>query len=195
MRLLVLVIVLLALLAGTARASTTYPELDAVASWLALRPVEVRCLTQEESDADMNIAIWGAAAYVDVIDGRPSDYAVFSYGLCEKLLSIIDGSWRYRYTLSSLGWAVLVIAHESGHLRGHDWWLSESRTNCWALRHVRYTALRLGVSDDLALGIRSWALWWYLHQPPEYQLEGCNLPSLDPGERQWQQTSQATQPQ
>lgn len=195
MRILALVTVLLALLAGTARASTTYPELDAVASWLAMRPVEVRCLTQEESDADANIVIWGAAAYVNVIDGRPADYTVFSYGLCEKLLSVLSNSWKYRYTLSSLGWAVLVIAHESGHLRGHEWWLSESLTNCWALRHVRYTALRFGASEDLALGIRSWAAWWYLRQPPEYQLEGCKLPTHDSGERQWPQRSQASQPQ
>lgn len=177
MRLLALVTVLLALLAGTARASATYPELDAVASWLAMRPVEVRCLTQEESDADMNIVVWGASAYVEVIEGKPADYTVFSYGLCERLLSVLSNSWQGRYTLSSLGWAVLVIAHESGHLRGHGWWGSESRTNCWALRHVRYTALRLGASDDLARGIRSWASWWYWRQPSEYRLPGCKIPT------------------
>lgn len=177
-RLLALAAVIFLLVAAEASAYANYPELDATASWLAQRPVEVRCLTQDEADVDPAIAYHGASAYVDVTaDDRPSDYAVFAPGLCEKLAALTDGSWRGRYTLSSLGWAVLVITHEAGHLRGWGWWRNEAKTNCWALRHIRYTALRLGASDDLAYGIRSWAVWWYRHQPPHYRLSGCGVPS------------------
>lgn len=164
------------ILAAPAQAFSTHPELDATASWLAQRPAEVRCYTQEEADQDVALTLFGAAAYVDVTPDGPSEYTVFSPGLCEKLLSIRDGSWRGRYSLSALAWAVLVLTHESGHLRGWAWWTSEAKTNCWALRHVRYTALRLGASDDLSLGIRSWAVYWYRQQPPEYRLAGCRIP-------------------
>lgn len=165
------------LLAAPAAAYSTHPELDATASWLAQRPVTVRCLTAAEAEADMAIQLFGAAAYVEITpDGGPENYTVFDHGLCEKLLAVKDDSWRGRYSLSAIAWAVLVLTHESGHLRGWAWWTSEARTNCWALRHARYVALRLGASDDLSYGIRSWAVYWYRKQPPDYRLAGCRIP-------------------
>lgn len=177
MRAALLAALTLLLLAAPAAAYNTHPGLDATASWLAQRPVAVHCLTAAEAEADIAIQLFGAAAYVETTsDSRPANHTVFDHGLCEKLLAFQDGSWRGRYSLSAIAWAVFVLTHESGHLRGWAWWKSEARTNCWALRHVRYTALRLGVSDDLSYGIRSWAVYWYRGQPPEYRLAGCRIP-------------------
>lgn len=164
------------LLPAAATGYSTHPSLDEVAGWLAQRPAEVRCLTPAETLTDPVISFWGASAYVEIVDDRPSQHTVFGHGLCEKLLALHDGSWQGRYSLSGVAWAVLALTHESGHLRGWAWWKSEAKVNCWALRHVRYTAERLGASPDLAWAMRSWAFYWYRKQPPEYRLAGCRVP-------------------
>ncbi len=168
---------LVLLLPGVAQGYDSYPELDETASWLALRPVTVHCLTEAETLADLNISFYGASAYVEITpEDRPADYTVFEYGLCERLHALYTGTWFGKYTLKGIAWAVLVITHESGHMRGWGWWKSEAKTNCWAARHTRYTALHLGPSV-LAPLIVSRAMEWFRGQPPEYQLPGCKVPT------------------
>ena len=166
------------ILASGASGYATYPKLDETASWLAQRSVEVRCLTEEETSTDVNIALFGASAYVEITpEGKPSDYTVFEHGLCEKLLALYSNTWYGTYTLKGIAWALLVITHEAMHMRGWPWWKDEARVNCWAIRHTRYTALHLGAADALSHLIVPRALWWFNHQPPEYQLPGCKVPT------------------
>lgn len=170
-----------ALAAAPAHAWRSYAPIDAAASWLAMRDVSVRCLTPEETANDPLIVFYGAVAYVDgwvELDGRwhPGDNAVFKHGICETLLALL--AWDARpYTVSDLAWALLVLAHESGHLRGHEWSGSEALTECWAIRHVGYVAAWFGVSDPAARRlIVALAVAHHRSLPIEYQLDSCKLP-------------------
>lgn len=182
-RYIVSLVVLVAVCLLAAAPALSYSQasaLDGIASWLAMRPVEIRCLTKEESEQDSYIAAYGAAAYVlgeeDERGWHPVNYAVFSYGHCEPLLAYLSGD-ASAWTLDDVAWAILVLTHESGHLRGHRWSASEAQTQCWAMRHYRYVAQRLGVTDPaiLSLMVRR-ALYWHSRMPTEYQLRGCALP-------------------
>lgn len=162
------------------RAWDSYPEINTVASWLAQRPVTVRCLNEREADSDPAI-VFGAAAYVPGVEDtrgrwRPDDYAVFSPGLCEAILSLYGGQ---PVPFRSLAWAVLVLAHESGHLRGHRWAADESLTERWALRHYRYVALRLGMTQEQARRALAIAIRHHRALPDEYLDSRCRSPSLD----------------
>lgn len=155
---------------------TTYPKIDAVASWLAMRKVEVRCLNTSESTSDIYISS-GAEAYVEGIydkNGvwRPRNYAVFKNGLCEELLQ--------PRRVSELAWAILVLTHESGHLRGWSWSANEAKTQCWAMRHFRYTANRLGYSTEGTNLLLAYALYWHKNMPAVYRGISCELPKVDP---------------
>lgn len=101
---------------------------------------------------------------------------VVSWPYCDRLNAIVNDTWREQPTISGIGLAVLLFTHEAGHLRGWAWADNERVTNCWAVRHVRYTALHLGASDDLARNLSAWASYWYRHQPVNYRLPGCKTP-------------------
>lgn len=150
-----------------------------MASWLAQRPVQVHCLTQKETDNDEIIVFWGADAYVlgmkdDKGVWRPFDWTVFRHGLCEILLKLEAGQAADVPT-EELAWAILVITHESGHLRGWGWSANEAKTQCWAMRHFRYVAQRFGVVDTAPLVAA--ALELHSRMPLNYQLSSCKLPS------------------
>lgn len=154
--------------------------IDATASWLAMRPVSIHCLTQEESDEDPTISRGGAAYVIGDTDSNgwhPGDYSVFMYGLCEPLIALQAGDLS-SYSASDLAWSILVLTHESGHLRGWRWSGSEARTECWAIRHVRYVAQRLGVTDPALLRlIVGYALSYHNAMGYDYQLASCKLPT------------------
>lgn len=158
---------------------TSYREIDSVASWLAMREVSVICQTEEESQKDVVISIWGASAYVDGwFDHRgnwhPSSTSVFAHGICEVLLEVRSG---YIRDWEDSAWAILVLTHEAGHLRGHRWSRNEAKTECWAIRHFRYAAQRLGVSDPGALStLVGFAVRVHRGLSPDYRLKGCKLP-------------------
>jgi hypothetical protein len=179
----VVAVALLALwLASSASAYWTSPELDSAASWLAQRRVEVRCLTEAESADDFVIAS-GASAYVDGwFDRRgrwhPVNHTVFGYGVCETLIALLAGE-ADEFTVSDLAWALLVLTHESGHLRGHRWSADEAKTECWAIRHVGYVAARFGLDDSARRLIVAYALEHHRALPDVYHLPGCKLP--EPG--------------
>jgi len=150
-----------------------------VASWLALRPVTVRCLTPYETSIDPYIQVWGALAYVHGTYDRkgrwrPFNYTVFEYGICEPLTAIQRGD---RVTVRAAARSILVLTHEAGHLRGHRWASDEARTQCWAMRHFRYTAQRLGITnpDDLRQ-LMSHALALHAGLPGQYHIK-CQLPT------------------
>ena len=157
------------------------PGLNGIASKLAGRKVTIHCLTPQESAADP-IILWGASAYVegisDPVTGRwvPFNYAVFAYGQCETLTAIAAGDLSGR-DFDSAVWAVMVITHESGHLKGKSWSYDEAKTQCWALRHMKSTLWQLGVRDPAVVSFyTAWALDIQKEMPPEYQPAQCRYP-------------------
>lgn len=172
----------IALAVNDARAYSHYTKLDEIATKLAMRPVEYRCLSYQESLADSMIQFWGAAAYVewDFTENEngewkwgPKDYAVASFDSCQPLLQYLQGKV---VAPSRLAWAVLVLTHESGHLRGME---DEAWTECWAIRHVRYVAQFLGFSYEMALYLEKEALIHDLRlrkKNPEYDRKTCQRP-------------------
>lgn len=169
-RLAALVAVLL-LVPASASAWTSPPSLNAVASWLAQREVTVRCLTKYESERDFVISGFGAAAYVDFApDGGPADFTVVGWPWCDVLIH------PERYGPKRFAIAVLILVHESGHLRGSNFpqWDDEALVNCWAARRAGAVAqLRFGLSTEA----RPWfeALIWriYSAQPEAYRFSAC----------------------
>ena len=162
----------------SAFAATSYREINSVASWLAMREVRVLCLTPEES---VDLELEGVVAYVSGMYDtkgrwRPGNTATFSYGNCEALLAIRAGD-ASRFTITQQSWAVLALAHEAGHLRGHRWGEKEDTTQCWAMRHFRYTAQRLRAPNVDELYAEAYAIHHRL--PVQYQLPTCRLPERD----------------
>lgn len=176
-------LVLVVAAAFAARAGATYKQvpLSDVASWLAQRPVSIVC--QEKNEPDIVIDLYGAGAYTPgYIDARgwfhPADYAVLAYPLCDILAELQMGvAWGQREDLD-IGYAVLALTHESRHLRSpmRDDALLEARVECWAIRHVRYVALRLGVSEEESYRVRRAALDAHNRLPEPYKLSSCRLP-------------------
>lgn len=99
---------------------------------------------------------------------HPGKHAVLRFGLCEAILH------PEKWTTEETALAVLVLTHESGHLRGHRWSADEAKTECWAIRHFRYVATRLGLDANK---LYPHALRFHLLLPPEYWLYGCVVPS------------------
>lgn len=160
-----------------------YHSIDSTASWLALRKVSVHCLTPEEDRSDYAMVIWGADAYVEgTIDyyGRwhPGDFTVFNYGICETLIALSEGR-AGQYSLPNLSLALLVLTHESGHLRGHRWSESEAETQRWALRHVVYTSYRFGIGEPAARMILYHAIQYHNQLSDDYKHPNCAHPSQD----------------
>ena len=155
--------------------------LNDLASWLAMRQVSVQCLTPAEADFDL-VILWGASAYVQGwFDTRgnwhPGKSATFGPGICEALSALQNGR-AAKYSVSDLARAILIFTHEAGHLRGHRWSANESKTECWAVRHVGYVAARLGVTNPIARRMLVYeAVQRHLRLPSVYLSSPCQLPS------------------
>lgn len=154
------------------------PGINGIASKLAGRKVTIHCLTKREAKLDLMISL-GASAYVngwtDPVTGRwrPDNYAVFDYGICQKLTRLASGKPLDGHNAYDLVWAIIVITHESGHLKGAPFSHSESFTQCWTFQHLRATMRMLGrpkAEHDLLYGLA-----WDLQQamPPPYQFTDC----------------------
>jgi hypothetical protein len=96
--------------------------------------------------------------------------------LCDAIVDV--NSKRFGAKRKAL--AVMVLVHESYHLR--ESWAgrgSEAKTQCAAIRHVRYAAQFLGASYEYALRLRDLAVGWHDKLSgdfPEYSLSGCAVP-------------------
>lgn len=183
MRRILLLGALVALLLPTsALAYKDYPYLNAVASWLSQKPVTVRCYNARESAQDNYIGFWGASAYVlvDEIIGRPYNYTVVAWPICEDLRSFRAGNAGI--TTASV-WSVLVIVHESGHMRGggFPFWALEDRVNVWAIKRAYAVAvLKFGLADNIfaKFAFNRVVLDIYLGQPSGYRMPECEHPEL-----------------
>ena len=169
----------LALAAGPAAPSSSPPAQNRAASWLALRPVTVRCLTEREAARDEVITDENALAYVEGRwDGKrfwPGDVATFAPRMCAPLVALVRG-YPHSYPLEELALALLVLTLEAGHLRGHAWAGHEGRVQCWALRHVGYAARRLGVAAQTVPHVVALALEWDARLPENYRWPDCRRP-------------------
>lgn len=170
-------VTVLLFLASPAGAWNSSSVVDQTASWLAQRKVSVYCLTEAEAEADPIIGVYGATAYVpgwrdEAGDWHPFDYTVVDYGICETLVSLSA------YSVEDAAWALLVLTHEAGHLRGHRWSADEAKTECWAIRHVGYVAHHFGVLDaDRRRAIVRAAVAIHEQLPPVYQMRACKVPN------------------
>lgn len=172
-----------ALFASPAVAYYQEPGLNGVASVLAGKKVEVRCLTDDEEAADPAIAVEGAEAYVEGwydFRGRwrPKPYTVFKGEHCDVLFRAAKGDLD-GVTLEDFAWSLLVLVHESGHLRGAKWSGDEAKTQCWAMNHFKSALNQLGFRSPEQHRLVTWQMVdIHLNQiPPSYQLPGCRLPT------------------
>jgi hypothetical protein len=165
-----------ALTAQSAFAFERPPLIEQVAAAFALRPVDVRCPTMQEWVSDH--PIWGndpnpqrAWGYTDMIN----DFSVIHPLLCAGALAIADPTvpaWQ-RAT------GVLVLLHESFHLRRWGGRNSEAKVECQAIRHFRRGAELLGASPDLANDLLPYGLAAHdrmVRLYPNYRDRACRLP-------------------
>ncbi len=151
------------------------PLIERVASVFASRPVEVRCPTMAEWVGD---PIWGngpypqrAWGYTDMVH----DFSVIHPSLCAGAAAVTDPdipAWQ-RAT------GVLVLVHESYHLRHWDGRYSEAQVECQAIRHFRQGAQLLGTTAELANDLLPYALAAHdrmVRLYPNYHDRACKLP-------------------
>jgi len=140
-------------LAPTAGSYYKHNKLNEVASWIAMRPVEVFCYLDDEDEAPWTYGSWG---YVDKPLGKQS-YEALDFRLCEGAQNINDTNilkWQ-----RALG--VLALTHESYHLRRWGGAGDEAKVECKAIRHWRYTAQKFGATNEIIEDL--WPLALALH--------------------------------
>jgi hypothetical protein len=161
--------------ASPAAAFDRPPLIERVAAVFAQRPVDVRCPSVQEWVSD---PIWGndpttqrAWGYTDMLD----DFSVIQPALCAGAQAVADATvpaWQ-RAT------GVLVLVHESYHLRHWKWRRSEAKVECQAIRHFVEGAELLGASPALANDLLPYGLAAHnrmVRLYPNYREPRCKLP-------------------
>lgn len=128
-----------ALVLAFSASAATVADLSATASALAGRQVAVHC-HRLEAGAAGHVA-WG------YVNGKrvPGDVAVIAPQECAALKALPGRVTAYA------PFAVLVLAHESAHLRGIR---SEEKAECFAYRNVYRMARLLGLERTRARALR-----------------------------------------
>lgn len=175
---------LILVLAAPAVAYYQEPGINGVASRLAGKKVTVECATPDDQANDANFAIYGVEGYVEGwVDptGRwhPYPVAYFKDVHCQNLVAALAGDLS-GIDIHDLAWSLLVVVHESGHLRGAKWSGDEAKTECWAMQHARAALNMLGFRELI-----QWKLilaqLLHIHNfelDTAYQEPGCRLPTL-----------------
>jgi hypothetical protein len=122
--------------------------------------------------------IWGtnpnpqrAWGYTDMVN----DFSVIQPALCAGAAGVTDPAlpaWQ-RAT------GVLVLVHESYHLRHWKWRRSEAKVECQAIRHFVQGAELLGASPELANDLLPYGLAAHdrmVRLFPSYRDRTCRLP-------------------
>jgi hypothetical protein len=167
------------LFAPLASSRTTYPSLNAVASTFAMRPVSVLCYGADEPGSPYDLGAWG---YVRK-PLRKAHRAHLDADLCDGALDINGADtevWQ-----RALG--VLVLVHESYHLRRWGAAGDEAKVECKAIRHVKVGARMLGASESTVEELWPFALAshyrlaefrvWLTDERPYYDPD-CDVPPL-----------------
>jgi hypothetical protein len=173
MRVVTFFIALVCVLLLSASSAFSYTEsmpLASVASTFAQRPVAVRCYEPLEDDSPSGEGAWG---YVIQPLGWAS-FLALDERLCEGALNVNNSAlpiWE-----RALG--VLVLTHESYHLRRWGAAGNEAKVECRAIRHWRVSAKMLGASDAAIDEIWPFALASHYHLT-EFMLADGTRPYYD----------------
>ena len=180
--------------APSASAASSYPELDAFLSKVAMRPVSLLCESIGKDKA--LVSVW---AHVRVPVGRQNE-AQAREVICEGALAVAHGDENLPDWKRALG--VAVILHEGYHLRHWSAAGNEGKVECKAIRHFKVAVQLLGgsprVADELfpfALAYhyelvylsRLWARSGVRPGRESYEDLTCEVPDLE------QATDEATQ--
>jgi hypothetical protein len=150
-----------------------------LASTIAKRPVTVRCPTPDEEKADTELqgGTWGYVWFPDFT--TPVDYMIVRSQICVDALSLANGVIPADEWGAAL--AVLVITHESWHLRLIKGNRNEKVTECRAIKSFERAVILLTNSAQLARNLLGEALaihhWWL---GAAYHLKSCKLPVPTP---------------
>lgn len=181
MKRLLLVLVLLSLLASQAVAATTPESLSKVASTFAMRPVQTSCEEQGEKGSPYSLGAWG---YVKIPTAKQTVEHIDA-DLCRAALAVNDSSLDPY--VRAMG--VLVIVHESYHLRRWGAAGSEAQVECQAIRHWRIGAMFLGATPETIAALWPWALAAHYEETNifniftgtrPYRDDACDIPPLQP---------------
>lgn len=162
------------------------PGINGVASRLAGKKVRVECADAQTEANDFMFAVYGVEGYVEgaYAWGRwiPKPVAYFRGVHCDNLVAALRGDLSGVF-FHDFAWSLLVLVHESGHLKGAKWSGDEAETQCWAMQHARAGLRMLGFREEA-----QWKLVLYelllIHKfelASQYQLQSCQLPSLPEG--------------
>jgi hypothetical protein len=157
---------------GRALAVERAPRLEQVASSVAGRPTEVRCPTLAEWQRDWSAA--GAWAYTNLNE----DWIVLHPALCAGALDLSERS----LPTAQRAMGVLVLLHESFHVRRWKYRRNEGRVECAAIRAFKSGAQALGASNEEAEELYPYALALHFRTVqlfPEYGV-ACRLPLWQP---------------
>jgi hypothetical protein len=170
---------LAAVLALTAAASAGAYErpsrLNDVARTYSLGTGEVRCPSAAEWEADFGSSF--GYAYTNLVQ----DYAVLSPLVCAGADAV--GSTRVPGWQQALG--VLVLVHESFHLRRWRWRRNEGKVECQAMVYFREAAVALGATESEAYDLYAYAIALHdykLKVFPQYRDRSCRLTPWAPPE-------------
>lgn len=148
-------------------------RLNAVAMVYALGLGEVRCPSADEWNADF------ASSFGHAYTHMSSNYAVLSPLVCEGALGV--GRAEVADWKEALG--VLVLVHESFHLRRWRWRRDEGKVECQAMTYFREAAVRLGASDEHAHNLYAYAIALHFYKTtifPQYRDAGCRITQWAP---------------
>jgi hypothetical protein len=151
------------------------PLLNEVAMVYSLSVGEVRCASEAEWNADFASSF--ASAYTNLRD----DYSVLSPLICEGALAV--GTTTVPDWQQALG--VLVLVHESFHLRHWRWRRNEGKVECQAMVYFKEAAVRLGATGDRAHELYAYAVALRAYKVglfPQYRDKSCRAPAWRPPE-------------
>jgi hypothetical protein len=159
--------------AAGARGHESLERLNAVAAVYSVGSGEVRCPSTDEWSADSASSF--GYAYTNLRD----DYAVLSPLVCAGALGV--GSAHVPRWQQALG--VLVLVHESFHLRHWRWRKHEGKVECQAMVFFRDAAARLGATETEAYDLYAYAIALHLYKVnlfPEYRDRACRYAMWTP---------------
>jgi hypothetical protein len=150
-------------------------RLNDVALMYSLGTGEVRCPSAAEWESDFGSSF--GYAYTNLAE----DYAVLSPLVCAGVDGV--GSTRIPHWQQALG--VLVLVHESFHLRHWRWRRNEGKVECQAMVYFREAAVRLGATESDAYDLYAYAIALHdykLKVFPQYRDRACRLRPWAPPE-------------
>jgi hypothetical protein len=150
-------------------------RLNAVAMVYSLGVGEVRCPSAEEWNADFASSF--GYAYTHMSD----EYAVLSPLVCAGALAV--GNPEVSDWHEALG--VLVLVHESFHLRRWRWRRSEGKVECQAMVYFKDAAVRLGATPAHAYELYAYAIALHEYKVgvfPQYRDHTCRAAAWLPPE-------------